>query len=308
MMSKKFYKAYYMITSKCNLSCSYCVLENSKIQISKELSLEGKIQLIKHLYEKLNFRSITISGGEALIIGKKNNFDFEKLLLFLKDYKSSDATKNLHIHLYTNGTKLSNSIVKKMTGIIDEVAINIDSCDNEILKTIGRSKGNDNYFDTFINACQKLSSQNIKIELHSVISKLNIKPISDEVITIINILIKNKINISSWKFYQYMSYDMPLVDERHRLSLKEFEVIKGQIKKNLRKYNLKLHFKDNAEMNNSLFNILPYGNSQYMTPDDSWITSKRTDYLINYNSMDEFLSKNNINIPMFNKFHSYDPK
>jgi len=64
---QKYYKAYYMITARCNLSCSYCVLENAPHQLKQELTLLQKQELISHLYHQLDFRSLTISGGEALL-------------------------------------------------------------------------------------------------------------------------------------------------------------------------------------------------------------------------------------------------
>lgn len=66
---------------------------------------------------------------------------------------------------------------------------------------------------------------------------------------------------------------------------------------------VRLHFKDNGEMNASLFNILSYGNAQYMRAGDSWSTSPRTEDLRSYNSMSELFSKHDIDEKLFRRFH-----
>ncbi len=64
--SPSYYKGYWMVTNRCNLRCSYCVLENAYHQLKQELDLSGKKELISHLYHQHNFRRLTLSGGEVL--------------------------------------------------------------------------------------------------------------------------------------------------------------------------------------------------------------------------------------------------
>ena len=64
-----------------------------------------------------------------------------------------------------------------------------------------------------------------------------------------------------------------------------------------------MHFKDTKEMRDSIFNILSYGNAQYMRAGDSWSTSQRTADLRTYNSMTDFFAKNNIDEQLFRKFN-----
>ena len=163
---QKYYKAYYMITARCNLSCSYCVLENAPHQLKQELTLLQKQELISHLYHQLDFRSLTISGGEALLIGRSAPNEFIQLLSFLRQYKSDKKEDNLLIKLYTNGLYLNEGIASAMRGIIDEISINIDSCDNDTLLLLGRNKtSNDNYFQRVIEVAKILYEKNIKIKL-----------------------------------------------------------------------------------------------------------------------------------------------
>lgn len=304
----QYYKAYYMMTSKCNLACSYCVLENAPYQLKQELSLSQKMELIGHLYHNLRFRSLTLSGGEALVIGKNNPSDFMSLLAYLKQFKSKSKENNLQIHLYTNGLKLSENVADAMNGIIDEVSITIDSRNKDILLKIGRNrKKDDDYFTNTLTVCKILSDRGIRIKLHTVISTVNYHQIGAEVKEIYEELLNVRVNIDNWKFYQYMTYDVDSVDKKHRISNEDFLEKEIEIKSNLTGYDLKLHFKGNTEMNESLFNILHYGNAQYMIHGDSWTSSKRTENLMNYGSMEELFQKNNVSVDLFNKYHSFNP-
>lgn len=296
-----------MITARCNLSCSYCILENAPHQLKQELSLAQKKELISHLYHNLNFRSLTISGGEALIIGKSVPSDFLQLLTFLKQYKFDDTQKNLKIKLYTNGIYLTETVAVAMNGIIDEVSINIDSIDDETLLLIGRNKSNqDKYFLKVIGTIQLLYNQGIKVKLHTVISTLNYLNIASEVRSIYNEVKNANSAFCQWKFYQYMSYDDIIVDEKHKIDIEVFESVKREIENNLKGLAVDIHFKNNQEMNQSVFNILATGIAQYRLPENTWTTTQRTEFLLNYKSMEELFERNKIDVDLFNTYHSYN--
>ncbi|GIJ94082.1 hypothetical protein CAPN001_22110 [Capnocytophaga stomatis] len=304
----KYYKGYYMITARCNLSCSYCILENAPYQLKQELSLSEKKALIYHLYHNLKFRSLTISGGEALIIGKSAPNEFLQLLNFMKQFKSKDPEKNLNIKLYTNGIYLTQNVAKMMKGIIDEVSINIDSNNDETLLLIGRNRDRkDKYFLKTIEVIKNLSNQEIKIKLHTVISALNYQGIASEVYSIYHSIKNANAMFNQWKFYQYMSYDNTAVDSKHQIDAKEFQKVRKEIEKKLADLDINIHFKDNKEMNQSLFNILATGIAQYNLPESTWTTTARTENLLKYNSMEELIERNRIDAELFEKYHSYFP-
>ena len=296
-----------MITARCNLSCSYCILENAPHQLKQELSLVQKKELISHLYHNLNFRSLTISGGEALTIGKSAPSDFLELLNFLKQFKFEDTQKNLKIKLYTNGIYITENVAVAMNGIIDEVSINIDSSDDETLLLIGRNKSKqDKYFLKVIGAIQLLYNQGIKVKLHTVISALNYQNIASEVRSIYDEVKNANSAFCQWKFYQYMSYDDIIVDEKHKIDIEIFESVKREIENNLKGLDVDIQFKDNQEMNQSLFNILATGIAQYRLPENIWTTTPRTDNLLNYKSMEELFERNRIDVDLFKTYHSYN--
>lgn len=303
-MTNSYYKGYWMITNRCNLNCSYCVLENAPHQLQAELDLENKKDFISHLYHKLKFRRLTLSGGEALIIGKKPPHDFLELLQYIKQFRSNKLSKNLEIELYTNGTYLNKELINQMRDVVDMIAITIDSKQNNILNNIGRKyNGLDLYYRHIIEVIRLLTKNSIKVKLHSVISQRNYLNLPNEVEQIVKSIEVAQGNVSNWKFYQYMSYDDQERDQEHMVSEDEYNNFRWPVKEALKNYSIDLHFKDNKEMHGSLFNILSYGNAQYMRENDTWLTSQRTRDLRTYNSMQELFSQHDINEKLFRKFH-----
>lgn len=301
---KRYYKGYYMMTARCNLACSYCVLENSPEQLSNELSFEGKKGLIAHLYEVLGFRSLTLSGGEPLIIDKGR---FIELLGFLRGYKHPERQRNLQIRVYTNGLLLTPEIAKAMHGVVDRVDINIDSRRNDILSLIGRTSGViSNYYEKAVGAIRMLYEEGIPVQLHSVISRLNIKAFPEECSYILSDVKEANPLIRKWKIFQYMTYDNKEKDEIHRVSNEEFQSTIKQIENALHGQEIVLKFKTNELMDNSLFNILATGIAQYRMPGDTWTTTRRTSPIRNYNSMEQLLEENGIDRNQFNEYHSFE--
>lgn len=303
-MVDSYYKGYWMLTNRCNLRCSYCVLEDAPNQLKAELDLEAKKELISHLYNKLNFRRLTLSGGEVTIIGKHPPHDFIELLRHIKTFRSDERHKNLEIEIYTNAKRLNEYLVQEMSGVVDIVAITIDSIKDSFLSEIGRNYGSSrNYFEHVTQICKLIAKYNIKLKIHSVVFQKNYIQLLSEIPLILNSIDKAGGKIFHWKFFQYMSYDMPEKDNIHSIPIDLFMEFKNKASEILQQYNIEMHFKDTQEMRDSIFNILSYGNAQYMRAEDSWSTSGRTADLRTYNSMADFFAKNNIDEPLFRKFN-----
>jgi len=256
------------------------------------------------LYHNLGFRRLTLSGGEILIIGKHPPTDFIELLRHIRTFRSPDPSKNLEIEMYTNGAYLTENVAKEMKGVVDTVAVTIDSANDKFLSEIGRNyKGHDKYYEHIVQVCSLLCQNGIELKLHSVISQKNHSFLPDEVVSILNGIENANGQVSQWKFYQYMSYDAPDRDKAHAIPSDLYGQFQERTEQALEGRNIRLHFKDNGEMNASLFNILSYGNAQYMRDHDSWSTSPRTDDLRTYSSMTELFTKLDIDEARFRRFH-----
>lgn len=303
-MLNSHYKGYWMVTNRCNLRCSYCVLENASHQLKAELDLKSKKELVSHLYNKLGFRRLTLSGGEVIIFGKHPPTEFIELLRHIRTFRSIDPSKNLEIEIYTNGTYLDANVINEMKGVVDTVAVTIDSAQDNFLSDIGRNFGRYNkYYENIMKGCGLLSKENIEIKFHSVVNTKNHLLLPDEVAFILDSFENAGGKLSCWKFFQYMSYDDPERDKAHAISTELYEQFRISTEIALKERIPRLHFKDNKEMNSSLFNILSYGNAQYMRDGDSWSTSQRTEDLRSYDSMAELFAKHDVNEERFNRFH-----
>lgn len=303
-MTNSYYKGYWIVTNRCNLRCSYCVLENTPHQLQAELDLEGKKKLISHLYHKLNFRRLTLSGGEVSIIGKNPPNDFIELMRHIRNFRSIDPQKNLEVEIYTNGGFLNENAINEMRGVVDIVSLTIDSDKNIFLSELGRNQpGFGNYFEHIKQISYLLAQNNIEFKLQSVVFQKNHLSLADEILFILDSITKAGGQVSYWKFYQYMSYDVPSKDNMHAIPIERYNQFKEKVSAILKGKNINLHFKDNQEMKDSIFNILSYGNAQYLREGDTWSTSQRTADLCTYNSMTEFFMKNDINEALFRHFN-----
>lgn len=293
-----------MVTNRCNLNCSYCVLEDAPDQLKREMELEDKKAFVTHLYEKLGFRRLTLSGGEVVIFGKRAPSGFIELLNHIRMYRNSDKKQNLEIELYTNGTFITDEVIEAMDGVVDLVAVTIDGAQDQFLTQIGRNTQKfSHYFERIVGVCQALAKKGIELKLHSVVSAKNHEQLAKELPFILDSIESAGGNVSKWKFYQYMSYDNPCIDKAHAVSKETYSRFVDQAVTCLKDRKPILHFKDNEEMNASLFNILSYGNAQYMQENDSWTTSGRTKDLREYGSMDELFNAHQIDVERFKKFH-----
>jgi molybdenum cofactor biosynthesis enzyme MoaA len=298
-----------MVTARCNLACGYCVLEDSPEALRRELDLAGKMDLIAHLYHRLGFRRLTLSGGEALIIGKRPPSDFRELIRFLRGFRSRDPRRHLEVELYTNGAFLDDAIADELAGVVDLVAVTIDSKSEDLLLQLGRStERRPGYYGQAVEVCRRLTERGIEVKLHSVVGTVNHERIGEEVRAIYDAIQARGGRVSRWKFYQYMSYDDPRKDGKNAIGEDQFARATERIERELRGLGVPLHFKGTGEMHESLFNILQYGNAQYMREGDTWSTSRRTGDLREYASMQELFARHDISEQAFRRYHEIQPR
>ena len=190
-----------MITSRCNLDCDYCVLEDSRSQIAAELTLANKLDLVDHMYHVLRFRRITFSGGEVLVAGGSARREFLAILRHLKQYTQLEGDRRLEVRMYTNALLLNEEVAQAMAGVVSLVAINVDSADNSTLQRFGRvGIRQQPYLDQVAEAMRLLAAQKIPIKLHSVVGRLNHLQLAEEVSTIFDRVRQTDVEVRKWKF------------------------------------------------------------------------------------------------------------
>lgn len=238
-----------------------------------------------------------------MTIGKNAPSDFIELVEYLRAFKSDDPETNLKLSLYTNASKLDRSIADRMKGVIDSIAITLDSTNESTLRTIGRTKGSSNYFERIMKVLGDLCDVGIPVRLHTVVSRLNISELPFEVEKILGALKNQEINLVGWKFFQYMSYDVPETDSRHRISTHEYNALVDKIMPLFQPLDILTHFKDVDEMNSSIFNILPTGIAQYRSG-GSWATTKRSGSLLECDRIENIFGDSQSELEMFRKAHT----
>ena len=136
-----YYSIYYMTTPRCILNCGYCFRDTTPESIASELPVEKIKELVTHLYEKFHVRKLTISGGEPTVLGGVKNTNFLELIRHLRQFKSESKEDNLRVELLSNAVNLTPDITEQLVGVVDRIAITLDSLDETVLSKIGRNMG-----------------------------------------------------------------------------------------------------------------------------------------------------------------------
>lgn len=101
---------HFSITSKCNMDCPFCYRENKK-----DMRTEQITDFIDELSSMRVFQ-VAIGGGEPLL---------REDLSFIIDYC---YRKHIVPNLTTNGTLLTNSFIKKISGKVGQVNLSFNDC------------------------------------------------------------------------------------------------------------------------------------------------------------------------------------
>ncbi|WP_455938716.1 radical SAM protein [Gemella morbillorum] len=150
--------AYFHITQRCNLSCSYCY---NKCNLNKpdKLSTKQIFEIIDKLYQK-GVKMIVLTGGEATV--RRDIFEIVKYCKNL----------GLRVNLLTNGTNLLRKI--ELFEYIDFSIISLDTINKKNNQRYGLD------IDNLISALKIVSKKyKNKIAVRSVVSKFNISDIEE---------------------------------------------------------------------------------------------------------------------------------
>lgn len=150
--------AYFHITQRCNLRCSYCY---NKCNLNKPDKLTTKqiLKIIDRLYQK-GVKMIVLTGGEATI--RRDIFEIVKYCKSL----------GLRVNLLTNGTNLLKKI--ELLDYIDFSIISLDTINKKNNQRYGLN------IDKLIRELKIVSEKyKNKIAIRSVVSKFNINDIEE---------------------------------------------------------------------------------------------------------------------------------
>jgi len=118
-----------MITKKCNLKCSYCLMKNDELMATfKPVDLDT----LRDIVSTTEYSAYCITGGEPLM-NRQTIIDTLKTVITLQKY----AKKLAPVYLYTNG---EHKINEAMTLIYSVNGLNISPHKNVNYNWIKRAK------------------------------------------------------------------------------------------------------------------------------------------------------------------------
>ncbi|MEM2087110.1 MAG: PqqD family peptide modification chaperone [Thermoproteota archaeon] len=149
------------VTNKCNLHCLTC-FKNAGTKYPRELTVEEIESLVKEISSNFHHPTIIISGGEPTLR--------EDLIHILKVIKDN----MLKVHLITNGTLLTRSMISEWKSIgVDFVQVSLDGSKPEVNDVI-RGEG---IFQQVVNNVKLLKEFDLRFSLYPTICKLNLEDV-----------------------------------------------------------------------------------------------------------------------------------
>ena len=147
------------MTRACNLRCKHC-LNNSGIKGSNEIEYNELLRIVKLLIQAGIFE-IRFTGGEPLLYSK-----IYDIIKFCTD-------NNIYVSIGTNGTLITESVIKRLKDCgLNKAIISLDGT-RESHDSI-RGEGN---YDKTMSAINLLKKYEIEYKINSVIMKNNIDDI-----------------------------------------------------------------------------------------------------------------------------------
>ena len=150
----------------------------------KILSLKECKNIVNKI-AKAKIDVVLLSGGDPLL--------WKHIIEFCKYVKNKGINV---IIIDTIGYNLSDSLIKKLSGLIYHIGLPLDGSTQEVVARF--RLGKKDLFQTINTTLKKLDEHNIKVRINTVVSKKNI----DDLENIAYFINKHK-NIKGWALYQW---------------------------------------------------------------------------------------------------------
>ena len=174
--------------------------------------------------------------------------------------------------------------------------------ENSVLAKIGRNTHEyQNYVKRFWERFEYFCSKGFQLKIHSVISPVNYDSISD---LVKKIVAENRFKVSRWKFYQYMTYGQPEKDLVYAISDEKYQAKCSEIADLCKDSGIDLSFKGNKIMADTMINLLHSGKIESFTMDGENRIRHLSKIITEYPTIEDLIKDNQIDIEMFNKYHS----
>lgn len=146
------HKINWLVTDRCNLSCSYCFAPRD------DLYSEGEVVRTAGVLAESGVKKVTLSGGEpALVDGLENVVEIL-------------GKGGVHVSLHTNGFFLDKDMLRKMKPYVGDVYLSVDSMDEGVNDAV-RGAGS---LEAFERAFDLLNGEGVRTGVHTVATPHNI--------------------------------------------------------------------------------------------------------------------------------------
>lgn len=223
------------LTLRCNQHCKYC----HRFLGIDEMDLEHNKKVISKI-AKEGIRNLTFTGGEPLLYS-----DIVELVKFAKE-------KEMKIKIISNGKILAqNPEFRKIYDYLDSITFSIDTIDRKVNENLGRGY---DHFDNIRNVLHSLKEKKIKVNINTVVSKINLGALDD----LGNFL--KEYNINAWRVFKFI----PL-RETAKLNKNLFEISRIDFRANRPVFTSfpniqKIEFREDEDYENKYVLIMPNGN------------------------------------------------
>lgn len=227
-----FETASFHIVKPCNMRCKFCYATFEDMKVTKQLSKYDAFKILDKLKEA-GLQKITFAGGEPL------------LYKWIYEVIAYSKSIGLTTSIITNGSLLTAELLEKFQGQLDWIGISVDSINEAINKSIGRS--NKKEID-YLNLCLNIKNVGFKLKINTVVNSFNWQDNLNEFINIVE--------PSRWKVFQALR-----VEGQNDKQFDEIKVSKEQFENflNNHKHQKSIVVEDNEAMTGSYLLIDPQG-------------------------------------------------
>jgi len=227
-----FETASFHIVKPCNMRCKFCYATFEDMKVTKQLSKYDAFKILDKLKEA-GLQKITFAGGEPL------------LYKWIYEVIAYSKSIGLTTSIITNGSLLTAELLEKFQGQLDWIGISVDSINEAINKSIGRS--NKKEID-YLNLCLNIKNVGFKLKINTVVNSFNWQDNLNEFINIVE--------PSRWKVFQALR-----VEGQNDKEFDEIKVSEEQFESyiNNHKHQKSIVIENNEAMTGSYLLIDPQG-------------------------------------------------
>ena len=135
------------LTNKCNMRCPHCYMEAGE-SLNNELTTDEVRTILKE-YAETGGKNVTFSGGEATT--RKD------IVEILENAKKND----LNVSLLSNGYAISDSVIEKISSLVDRLQISIDGFSEKENSKVRREGS----FKCVLASLEKFLMNGVNVEL-----------------------------------------------------------------------------------------------------------------------------------------------